>query len=449
MGSYTKSKLNEVKEATIITPSGPTPHTTLTLSTLDSQLFLRFTVEYLLLYFPSSPLHPTQFIARLKSALGRALLTYYPLAGRVVSPPAPAPALQVLCRGQGVVFVEAVSGFGVSDFERAPRHVEEWRELLWVHVHDVLKGAPVLVVQLTWLADGAVAVGFGFNHTVCDGIGAAEFVTHFSDLTRGLSGRGPKPVWDRHLLDSNSITGGNLSGHPEFTRVMDQCDFLNKFSRERLVPTSNVFDKANINQLKRQANNNNNNNNYNNISVTSKFTSFDVISAHIWQCWAKSLQLPSTQTIKLLFSVNIRNKMKPGLPCGFYGNGFALGCAQTTVKDITEKGLMYVSELIKKAKERVEDQYVREVVELVKGNKRSPDLVGVLILTQWTRLGLEKVDFGLGKPAHVGPICSDKYCLLLPVQNHNDAVRVMLAVPTTSLHLYQRLLVKPFSSNFN
>ncbi|KAK9683460.1 hypothetical protein RND81_10G142600 [Saponaria officinalis] len=444
MGSYSNNNnINQVKEATIITPSDPTPNTTLTLSTLDSQTFLCFTVEYLLVYPPSATLSPTQFLTRLKTALGRALVQYYPLAGRVVS--SPGRALQLVCRAQGVVFVEAVSGFGLSDFERAPRHVEEWRELMWVHVDDVLKGAPVLVVQLTWLADGAVGVAFGFNHVVCDGIGAAEFINCFGDLTRGLnSGGGPRPVWDRHLLDpspnSKPKSQVNLSGHPEFIRVMDHCGFLSKFTSEQLVPISSVFSKVHINHLKKQANN---------ISATRKFTTFDVISAHIWRSWAESLKLPSTQTIKLLFSINIRDRIKPGLPSGFYGNGFVLGCAQTTVKDVTEKGLGYVSELIMRAKERVDDKYVREVIELVNGNKRSPDLMGVLILTQWSRLGLERVDFGLGKPAHVGPICSDKYCLLLPVQNQRDALRVMLAVPNYAVDFYQHLLVKPFSSILN
>ncbi|XP_074276652.1 alcohol acyltransferase 9-like [Silene latifolia] len=439
MENTTTPKFVQVKNATIITPCGPTPNTILSLSTLDSQLFLRFTVEYLLLFKPLSGLDRTQFSAQIKSGLSRALVHYYPLSGRVTS--VPGRTLQVVCQGQGVAFIEAVSGYRRVDFQRAPRHVEEWRQLLCFQVDDVLKGDPVLTVQLTWLADGAVAIGFGFNHTLCDGLGAAEFVNCFAELTRGVISRGPKPIWDRHLLDSNPNTRPKISvdklftGHPEFNRVPDCCGFLSKFSSEVLVPTSSVFSKVQINQLKRHAC----------VTPEAEFTSFDLVSAHIWRCWAGSLQFPPHQSLKLLFSVNFRNRVKPGLPSGFYGNGFVLGCAQTTAKDLTEKGLGYASEMIRKAKVRVDDKYVREVIELVNGNKRSPDLVGVLILTQWTRLGLEKVDFGLGKPVHMGPICGDKYCLLLPVQNQRDAVRVMLAVPTSSLDLYQHSLKRPFS----
>ncbi|XP_021732502.1 omega-hydroxypalmitate O-feruloyl transferase-like [Chenopodium quinoa] len=431
----------QVKEAIVITPSEPTPNCTLSLSTLDSQLFLRFTIEYLLIYDPYNGVDRRQFCSWIKSALGRALVQYYPLAGRVQE--RKDGPLQVVCRAQGAVFVEAVSGYKRVDFERAPCHVEEWRQLLWLHVDDVLKGAPPLVVQLTWLADGAVAIGFGFNHCLCDGIGSAEFINSFAELTRGLSGRGPRPVWDRHLLDPFTTTKGcvrldSVSHHPEFNRVQDCCGFLDRFSTEKLVPTSRVFVKFHINQLKRQANR---------LNESANYTSFEVVSAHIWRCWAKSLHMPSTQVLRLVFSVNFRNRLKPGLPVGFYGNGFALACAQTTVKDLTEKGLGYATDLIKRAKERVDGTYVREVIELVNGNRTSPDSVGVLILSQWSRLGLEQVDFGLGKPAHVGPICSDKYCLLLPVHNQREAVRVMVAVPTSAVDMYQHLLTKPFSSN--
>ncbi|CAK9163305.1 unnamed protein product, partial [Ilex paraguariensis] len=93
------------------------------------------------------------------------------------------------------------------------------------------------------------------------------------------------------------------------------------------------------------------------------------------------------------------------------------------MKDLTEKGLGYAAELMKRAKERVNEQYVREVVEMVSSSQASPDSVGVLVLSQWSRLGLDRVDFGLGRPVQVGPICCDRYCLMLPVYDQKDAVK--------------------------
>ncbi|KAL0898660.1 hypothetical protein Bca101_082621 [Brassica carinata] len=121
--------LVKVKEATVITPSDQTPSTILSLSALDSQLFLRFTIEYLL------------------SALSRALVPYFPFSGRVRERPdgGSGGSLEVNSRGQGALFLEDL------DFQKPSWHVTVWRKLLSLNIVDVLAGAPPLVVQLTWL----------------------------------------------------------------------------------------------------------------------------------------------------------------------------------------------------------------------------------------------------------------------------------------------------------
>ncbi|KAK3042121.1 hypothetical protein RJ639_001823 [Escallonia herrerae] len=436
----------QVKGAVLIAPSDQTPAHVLQLSALDSQLFLRFTIEYLLVYRPRHGTDRASTTARLKSALGRALVTYYPLAGRIRCR-ADGSGLEVVCRAQGAVFIEALSDdhTTLSDFERAPRFVTQWRKLLTLHVADVLNGVP-LVVQLTWLSDGAAALGVGFAHCLCDGIGSAEFLNTFAELAsndrHGLSELRPKPVWTRHLLDPSPFWGGRASSvaHPEFTRVPDLCSFMSCFSQDKLTPSSVTFGRGRIAEFKKLATSTSRPSN-------TPYTSFEVLSAHVWRSWARALNLPSNQVLKLLFSMDVRKRVKPSLPSGFYGNAIVLGCAQTTVKDLTTKGLGHATELVRKAKERVGDEYVREVVELVSSTRVSPDSVGVLIMSQWSRIGLERVDFGMGRPVQVGPVCSDRYCLLLPVYDQREAVKVMLAVPTCSVDKYESLLRCTMSSD--
>lgn len=435
-----------VKEAVVVVPSEPTPARVLQLSAIDSQLFLRFTIEYLLVYNPKPSVDQRATVSRVKTALAKALVPYYPLAGRARSKPNSS-RLEVVCRAQGAVFIEAVSDRTVYDFHRAPRFVTQWRKLLSFPVADVLKGSPLIVVQLTWLKDGGVALGVGFNHCTCDGIGSAEFLNLFAELATGKRGLSelmkPRPVWDRHLLEplpdnrplNNTYSSTTL---PVFNRVPDLCGFVTRFSNERLTPTSNIFETTHLSELKKIAMSTNR-------ATESSFTTFEVLSAHIWRSWARALNLPSNQMLKLLFSVNIRHRVKPSLPGGYYGNGFVLGCAQTSVKDLVEKGLRYASGLVKSAKERVNDEYVKAVVESVSESNAIPDSVGVLILSQWSRLGLERVDFGMGRPVHVGPICSDRYCLFLPVYDRRDAVKVMVAVPTSASDKYKYLVNSPYS----
>ncbi|KAF9674587.1 hypothetical protein SADUNF_Sadunf10G0142500 [Salix dunnii] len=429
-----------VKEAIVIKPSEPTPSRVLSLSALDSQLFLRFTVEYLLVFKARPGLDQSVITARVKAALAKILVPYYPLAGRVRANP-DSSSLEVVCRSQGAVFMEAVSDLTINDFDRAPRYVTQWRKLLSLNVADVLKGAPLLVIQLTWLKGGDATLGVGFNHCVCDGIGSAEFLNSFAELAASQNqvvDLKPRPIWDRHRFDPTKASHCYPGNHLEFSRVPDLCGFTSRFSDEKLIPTSIIFDKRWLNELKRLA-----------LSTSGPFevtyTSYEVLSAHVWRSWARALNFPSNQILKLLFSINVRNRVKPGVPSGYYGNAFVLGCAQTTVKDLAEKGLGHAAMLIKRAKERVDNEYVRSVIVSVSHTRACPDSVGVLIMSQWSRLGLDRVDFGMGKPVHVGPVCSDRYCLILPVHNQQDAVKVMVAVPTSGVDKYEFLVKGPYS----
>ncbi|WCJ19923.1 HXXXD-type acyl-transferase family protein [Euphorbia peplus] len=428
-----------LKEAIVIKPAESTPTRLLTLSSLDSQLFLRFTIEYLLVFDPVPGQNDVVLASKLKSALAKILVPYYPLAGRVRANSA-GTGLELVCKGQGAVFIQAYdSDLNVHDFHKAPKTVTQWRKLLSFHVADVLQGAPLVVVQLTWLKDGGATLGVGINHCVTDGIGSAEFLNSLAELAashgrvKGFSEFREKPVWDRHLLDR--VKHPYLpSHHPEFDQVPDVSGFLARFTDEKLCPTSIIFNKTRQNELKRI------------INSTDSYTCFELVSAHVWRSWARSLNLPPNQILKLLFSINIRNRVNPSLPSGYYGNAFVLGCALTTVHDLTTKGLSHAAMLIKRAKEKVDNGHVRSVIDSVSdGSRVSPDSAGVLIVSQWSRLGLERVDFGMGRAVHVGPICSDRYCLILPVHDQTDAVKVMVAIPVSGVDKYEYLVNNPHS----
>ncbi|KAL5710093.1 hypothetical protein ACHQM5_020700 [Ranunculus cassubicifolius] len=406
-----------VKEAVLISPSDTTPTHILPLSTLDSQPFLRFTIEYLLLY--RSPITDrSATTARMKDALSQALVPYYPFAGRVRPRLSDSKHLEVVCRSQGALFIEAIldgEQVSISDLQKAPRCTNQWRNLLTFHVNDVLCAA---------------AIGVGINHVITDGIGSAEFLNTFAELASGKNLRKPSPIWDRYLLDPTPKNPSFFS-HPEFESVQDFSGFVSRFNEETLTPTSVVFNSSSLTELKKLANE---------LSELFSFTAFEVLSAHVWRSWAKSLKLSPQQILRLLFSVNIRNQVRPSLPAGFYGNGFLLGCAQTTVEELTTKDLGYAADLVRKAKERIGDEYVRSVIKSVSETSACPDAVGVLIVSQWSRLGLDGVDFGMGKPVHVGPVCTDRYCLFLPVVDQQDAVKVMVAVPRSAVAEFEYLL---------
>ena len=135
--------------------------------------------------------------------------------------------------------------------------------------------------------------------------------------------------------------------------------------------------------------------------------------------------------------------MKPELPRGYYGNGFVLGCAESTAAQLltspsSSSAARYGVRLVQDAKDCVDDDYVRSMVDLLEERRGArPDLAASLVISAWTRLGLEDLDFGAGKAAHMGPLTSEIYCVFLPVMGDPQGVTVLLSVPQAAADKFQ------------
>ena len=87
-------------------PAEPTPYELKQLSDIDDQEGLRFQIPFIMFYSDSNPLmvqkDPMKVI---KAALAKALVYYYPFAGRLRE--GRNWKLMVDCTGEGILFVEA------------------------------------------------------------------------------------------------------------------------------------------------------------------------------------------------------------------------------------------------------------------------------------------------------------------------------------------------------
>ena len=121
----------EVVEETLVAPSSPTPRHALWLSNLD--LAVPKTHTPLVYYYPAPPTptptgagegekEPFFAPARLREALAKALVPFYPLAGRMAV--GPGGRLEIDCSGEGALFVVAKADFTgdemFKDFEPSP-----------------------------------------------------------------------------------------------------------------------------------------------------------------------------------------------------------------------------------------------------------------------------------------------------------------------------------------
>ncbi|KAF8022789.1 hypothetical protein BT93_F0334 [Corymbia citriodora subsp. variegata] len=423
-----------LKPPILITPSSPTPHHALSLSNLDDQKFLRFSIKYLYLFRKSVTSES------LKGSLAKALVDYYPLAGRLRSAGNTDGGgggegdgdqrLEVDCNGEGAVFAEASMDITVDEFlELSLWPNRSWRKLLYkVEAHSFL-GVPPLIVQVTNLRCGGMILCTAISHCLCDGIGTSQFLHAWAHLTtRSDAPLSVLPFHSRHVLRPPPLPHANCL-HLAYTRSVpprnDKAalpDIHRYLQSQPLIPVSVTFPPSLILRLKRRC------------VPSLKCTSFEALAAHTWRSWARSLADPSAaltplHAVKLLFSVNVRDRLDPKLPHGYYGNGFVLGCAPATVKDLVGSNLANAVKLVQAAKSRVDGDYVRSTLETLEDKAAKTDLSASLVISQWANLGLEDVDFGEGKAVFMGPLTSDVYCLFLPVAEEPHAVRVLVSMP--------------------
>jgi Transferase family len=309
----------------------------------------------------------------------------------------------------------------------------------WSLIHDI-HNIKYACMQVTHLTCGGMILCTAINHCLCDGIGTSQFLHTWAQVAaKPLSEPqvAPFPCHDRTMLKPRDPPQVNFP-HPEFAADPTVSDppsprSLNQFLLSQpLTPISLTFTSSHILHLKKQC------------TPSIQCTSFEMLAVHVWRAWARSLELPSTLQIKLLFSANVRNKIIPNLPQGFYGNGFVLGCAETPVDQLLASSPYYGIRIVQMAKKSLQDSYIRSVIDLLEERRSAPDMSASLVISAWSRLGLEELDFGSGKPLHMGPLTSEIYCVFAPVVGDSGAINMVISVPEGVAERFEQYCIRGF-----
>lgn len=277
---------------------------------------------------------------------------------------------------------------------------------------------------MTNLRRGGMILCTSINHCLCDGIGTSQFLHAWAHMTTKSTTDLPvKPFHCRHVLKPRNPLQVTFSC-PGFTKIATDkfnaqidTNIYQYLQSQPVVPASITFTPSQILHLKRQC------------LPSLKCTTFEVLASHTWRCWVKSLDLSPSSNVKLLFSCNVRKKLIPQLPSGYYGNGFVLACAETMVKELDTTNLHNGVKLVQCAKLAITHDYVKSIIDLLEDKTVKTNLSTSLVISQWSKLGLEELDFGEGKPLHMGPLTSDIYCYFLPIMGEFDGVRVLVSMP--------------------
>ncbi|OVA01758.1 Transferase [Macleaya cordata] len=390
-----------VSEPELIRPETPTPQELKYLSNIDDQAGLRNHIPFVHFYGPKNDIgvgaDPVPII---KQALSKALVHYYPIAGRLRKAEEKG-KLVVDCCNEGVIFREADANVTLETLRKVHGGLRpsfpQWDRFL---VDDVwgsyfITNSPLLRMQVTRLACGGFVFAYTFNHCVCDAYGAFQFVTTVSEFCQDPDRKNPSvtPSWGREILKPRTPPHVSYPHHEydldhttaQSQKISTQTDFKN------LAQTSVFISKTEILALKNQING-------------QKSPTFDAIASSLWRARTRTLLKPESVT-KLLFPIDTRFRYKPSLPKGYYGSAVVFPCAVAKASELIEKPLHYAAGLVSEVKNGVTgDEYRASVLDFIEMNgRRGFCSEGAFVVSDMSRLGFADVDFGWGQGVYGGP----------------------------------------------
>jgi shikimate O-hydroxycinnamoyltransferase len=420
----------EILESCMVTPSeASTPKHGVWLSNLDL-LVARSHTPTIYVYRPTS--HVPAFFSPdvLKAALSKALVPFYPLAGRLALDGAGRP--EIHCTGDGVLFVTARTDAALQDLGGFVPS-DELRRML-VPSADGGGGderAGILAMfQVTFFKCGGVCVGAAIHHTAADGLAALDFVNTWAAVARGAAGEAaPRLPWlDRTLLRARS---------PPAVRF-DHAEYSRRGGGGSKVPFDSAIlplSKAQVDALK----------------GGKKLSTFKAVVAHVWRCACRARGLAAAAETRLYMTADARSRVTPPLPDGYLGNAIFRASAVAKVGDVVSGPLDAAADRISGATARLDDEYVRSLVDhleqvvsdaagLRKGEWVMPETD--LWVISWQGLPIYDADFGWGRPSFMSRACLQFSGLvyLVPGPDGDGRLDVVVAMEPKSLARFKELL---------
>ncbi|XP_039173418.1 omega-hydroxypalmitate O-feruloyl transferase-like [Eucalyptus grandis] len=373
-------------------------------------------------------------IETIRESLAKALVEFYPFAGRLVV--GSDGRMVVRCTGEGVPFIEAtleddiaalgdISTINPAMLRKLVKHSDGAPTILEV---------PLLTVQVTTFKCGGIVVGIVMNHVLVDGKALTDFIACWNDLARA---KPPSvlPFLDRSVLRPRQPPRVDLPHHEYAPR--DRLPGLVVDPQTKpLVYRSFCFKPHALIQLKKAARIATQNGS----SVVP--TTFEVISALAWISRTKALGIGPHETTKLLTAVDGRPKFDPPLPSGYFGNGIAWSCAECSAGELIRKPFSFAVQTVREALASVTESYIRSAIDHVELNRVLVECEGnACCISKWSRLPFYKMDFGFGRPFQVAPArVPDNVILVASQSRENGDLVVSLGLTRDAMDVFSKLI---------
>ncbi|MCL7026354.1 hypothetical protein MKW94_022067 [Papaver nudicaule] len=386
-----------VKESSVVKPAEDTPKVCLWTSNID-QLFLMHVQSVYFYKRPSSFDGNDKFFDSnvLKDGLSKALVPYYPVAGRLKRDEADKGRAVIDCNGEGVIFIEAETDSTLEDLKDDFAPTEQLAPLIPnLNDYNDVSSYPPFIVQVTHFKCGGVCLSTTVSHTIVDGVCGINFINKWSDLCRGLDIKSVPLFFDRTVLQARTPP---VVSFPHIEHKPPSMDV--PLSPKIAIAKLNISTEQ-ASTLKSKCNNNG----------EFKFTTYEVIAGHLWRCSCKARELKDDQETMISMPVDVRSRLNPPLPDGYFGNAILDLTPTAKSGDIVTKPLSYAVNIIHETLKQGNDEYFRSALDFL---QLHPNISALIKGPQtfkgcnignisWARLPIYEADFGWGKPISMGP----------------------------------------------
>ncbi|XP_074286241.1 benzyl alcohol O-benzoyltransferase-like [Silene latifolia] len=282
-----------------------------------------------------------------KEAMAKALVLYYPLAGRLRTHSEK--KVVVECNGEGIIFIEADADVTLEEIGDPVCPTLLCLEEL-VPGSCGLFDCPLLLLQVTRLKCGGFILALRVNHVI---MADARDLFQFMNVVAML-GRGAEYPLIKHVLPC----------HLRIARVPTCVNHKyggTDIQLYHLVHKSFFFGPNEMATIRRCL-----------PAHLRSASKFEVLTSYIWQNRTTALNLAANELVRLRFSAN----------------AIAYSNVITTAGELSANSLGYALELVKKANAGVTEEHIKSVADLL------------LVDVSWVEFN--QFDFGWGLPVYGG-----------------------------------------------
>lgn len=274
---------------------------------------------------------------------------------------------------------------------------------------------------------GGLTLAIQINHVMSDGVGLAQFMTAMGEMARGARIPSVEPVWKREILTVRDLPAESQAHHlyneiedDAVGMLVDDRPYFHRcfsFNQEKVASLRNQLPPD-----------------------LQRCTTFELLTACLWRCRTIALSPNAGDVVGIVCTVNAREKFDPPLPLGYYGNAIVFPVAFSTARELCQKPLAYVVELVKGTKDKVTAESLRAYAYLLAAKGPSYFSPQWYTVSDVRHVGFGDVDFGWGKAIYGGPPWADPNIASFFLSSRNEkgetCILVTVNLPASSMEKF-------------